>query len=118
MVSTIVSAQAHIAVENIELKYKNSQDTIYELPLSLESVANKVVNIKDYLDVAVFPEKANNYTIEWKISGNVTYTDEEYYKSIKTISTIPNRAKKSPLRRHSWTKTATKRRPTRRARWL
>ena len=55
MVSTIVSAQAHIAVENIELKYKNSQDTIYELPLSLESVANKVVNIKDYLDVAVFP---------------------------------------------------------------
>lgn len=57
MVSTIVSAQAHIAVENIELKYKNSQDTIYELPLSLESVANKVVNIKDYLDVAVFPEK-------------------------------------------------------------
>lgn len=82
MVSTIVSAQAHIAVENIELKYKNSQDTIYELPLSLESVANKVVNIKDYLDVAVFPEKANNYTIEWKISGNVTYTDEEYYKKV------------------------------------
>lgn len=83
MVSTIVSAQAHIAVENIELKYKNSQDTIYELPLSLESVANKVVNIKDYLDVAVFPEKANNYTIEWKISGDVTYTDEEYYKKYR-----------------------------------
>lgn len=83
MVSTIVSAQAHIAVENIELKYKNSQDTIYELPLSLESVANKVVNIKDYLDVAVFPENANNYTIEWKISGDVTYTDEEYYKKYR-----------------------------------
>ena len=83
MVSTIVSAQAHIAVENIELKYKDTQDTIYELPLSLENVANKVVNIKDYLDVAVYPEKANNYTIEWKISGDVTYTDEEYYKKYK-----------------------------------
>lgn len=83
MVSTIVSAQAHIAVEEIQLKYKDSQDTIYELPLSLENVANKVVNIKDYLDVAVFPEKANNYTIEWKISGDITYTDEEYYKKYK-----------------------------------
>ena len=29
MVSTIVSAQAHIAVENIELKYKDSDDNIY-----------------------------------------------------------------------------------------
>ena len=28
MVSTIVSAQAHIAVENIELKYKNSHDRV------------------------------------------------------------------------------------------
>lgn len=94
MVSTIVSAQAHIAVENIELKYKNSQDTIYELPLSLESVANKVVNIKDYLDVAVFPEKANNYTIEWKISGNVTYTDEEYYKKYKNYLDNPESSEK------------------------
>lgn len=94
MVSTIVSAQAHIAVENIELKYKNSQDTIYELPLSLESVANKVVNIKDYLDVAVFPEKANNYTIEWKISGDVTYTDEEYYKKYKNYLDNPESSEK------------------------
>ena len=60
MVSSIVSAQAHIAVENIELKYKDSDNTIYELPLNIENVANKVVNLNDYLDVVVFPQKANN----------------------------------------------------------
>ena len=79
MVSTIVSAQAHVAVENIELKYKDSESTIYELSLTLEEVANKTINLKDYLDVVVYPQKANNYTIEWTISGDVTYTDEEYY---------------------------------------
>lgn len=78
MVSSIVSAQAHIAVENIELKYKNSDSTIYELTLDLENVAAKEVNLNDYLDVVVSPQKANNYTIEWKISGDITYTDTEY----------------------------------------
>ena len=94
MVSTIVSAQAHIAVENIELKYKDSENTIYELPLSLEEVANKTINLKDYLDVVVYPQKANNYTIEWTISGDVTYTDEEYYALYKKYLENPDSGEK------------------------
>lgn len=94
MVSSIVSAQAHIAVENIELKYKDSDNTIYELPLNLSNVADKVVNLKDYLDVVVSPEKANNYTIEWKISGDVTYTDSEYEKKYNQYVNNPSSSAK------------------------
>ena len=94
MVSSIVSAQAHIAVENIELKYKDSDSTIYELPLNLASVADKEVNLKDYLNVVVSPQKANNYTIEWKISGDVTYTDEEYYNKYKNYVENPSSSAK------------------------
>ena len=90
MVSTIVSAQAHVAVENIELKYKDSESTIYELSLTLEEVANKTINLKDYLDVVVYPQKANNYTIEWTISGDVTYTDDEYYDLYKKYLEDPD----------------------------
>ncbi len=90
MVSSIVSTQAHIAVENIELKYKNSDSTIYELSLNLENVADKEVNLNDYFDVVVSPKKANNYTIEWKISDDIFYTDSEYEK--KHIQYVNNPA--------------------------
>ena len=94
MVSSIVSAQAHIAVENIELKYKDSDNTIYELPLNIENVANKVVNLNDYLDVVVFPQKANNYTIEWKISDDIMYTDSEYEKKYNQYVNNPSSSAK------------------------
>lgn len=94
MVSSIVSAQAHIAVENIELKYKDSDNTIYELPLNIENVANKVVNLNDYLDVVVFPQKANNYTIEWKISDDIIYTDSEYEKKYNQYVKNPSSSAK------------------------
>lgn len=94
MVSSIVSAQAHIAVENIELKYKDSDNTIYELPLNLENVADKVINLKDYLNVVVSPQKANNYTIEWKISGDITYTDGEYENKYNQYKNDPSSSAK------------------------
>ena len=94
MVSSIVSAQAHIAVENIELKYKDSDNTIYELPLNFKDVADKVVNLKDYLDVVVSPQKANNYTIEWKISGDISYTDSEYENKYKQYINNPSSSAK------------------------
>lgn len=109
MVSTIVSAQAHVAVENIELKYKDSESTIYELSLTLEEVANKTINLKDYLDVVVYPQKANNYTIEWTISGDVTYTDEEYYDLYKKYLEDPDSYEGYILRQRSLTKTASSR---------
>ncbi len=94
MVSSIVSAQAHIAVENIELKYKNSDRTIYELTLDLKNVAGKEVNLNDYLDVVVSPQKANNYTIEWKISGDIIYTNTEYEEEYNQYINNPSSSAK------------------------
>lgn len=42
MVSTIVSAQAHIAVENIELKYKNSKIPYMNCPFLLKAWQTKL----------------------------------------------------------------------------
>ncbi len=78
MVSSIVSLQAWIAVDDIELTYKGQQAEAETLSYSLDNVKNKTLNIYDYVDVKVYPEKAKNYTIEWRVTGTIYYTDTEY----------------------------------------
>ncbi len=78
MVSSIISMQAWISVEDIQLTEKWSERTAENISLSLDGIQGKPISIYDYVNVKVLPEKANKYTIEWKIDGNVTYTDEEY----------------------------------------
>ena len=78
MVSNIISMQAWISVEDIQLTEKWSERTAENISLSLDGIQGKTISIYDYVNVKVLPEKANKYTIEWKIDGNVTYTDEEY----------------------------------------
>ena len=78
LVSNIISIQAWISVENVSLHYKGSETVADDISFSFENVANKTISFYDFLDVKVLPEKANNYTIEWHITGDVTYTDEEY----------------------------------------
>lgn len=78
LVSNIISIQAWISVENVSLHYKGSETVADDISFSFENVANKTISFYDFLDVKVMPEKANNYTIEWHITGDVTYTDEEY----------------------------------------
>ena len=76
LVSVIVSVNAHIAVEDLQLRYKDSDKTIYTLQISFDDVAN--INIYNYVDAKVYPEKATNKTVEWQIVGDVSYTDENY----------------------------------------
>ena len=78
MVSSIVSLQAWIAVDSIELTYKGSDVEAENIKYSLDEVANKTLNIYDYVDVKVYPEKAKNYSVEWRISGDVSYTDDKH----------------------------------------
>lgn len=79
LVSVIVSVNAHIAVEDLQLRYKDSDKTIYTLQISFDDVAN--INIYNYVDAKVYPEKATNKTVEWQIVGDVSYTDENYEAS-------------------------------------
>ena len=76
LVSVIVSVNAHIAVEDLQLKYKDSDKTIYDLQIPFDEVAN--INIYNYVDAKVYPEKATNKTVEWQIVGDVSYTDDNY----------------------------------------
>lgn len=77
MVSSIVTRDAWIAVEDIEVYYKNTQTVADNLSLNLTSVEKSFM---DYFDVKVLPEKANRYTLNWEIVGNIVYTDEDYEK--------------------------------------
>lgn len=79
LVSVIVSVNAHIAVEDLQLRYKDSDKTIYTLQIPFDEVAN--INIYNYVDAKVYPEKATNKTVEWQIVGDVSYTDENYEAS-------------------------------------
>ena len=79
LVSVIVSVNAHIAVEDLQLRYKDSDKTIYTLQIPFDEVAN--INIYNYVDAKVYPEKATNKTVEWQIVGDISYTDENYEAS-------------------------------------
>ena len=79
LVSVIVSVNAHIAVEDLQLRHKDSERTVYDLQISLSDATN--VNIYDYVSVKILPEKATDKTVEWQIVGDVAYTDTEYEKN-------------------------------------
>lgn len=75
LVSVIVSVNAHIAVEDLQLLDKNGKQ-IYDLQIPFDEVSN--INIYNYLDAKIYPEKATDKTVEWQIVGDVAYTDVQY----------------------------------------
>ena len=78
LVSVIVSVNAHIAVEDLQLLDKNGKQ-IYDLQIPFDEVSN--INIYNYLDAKIYPEKATDKTVEWQIVGDVAYTDVQYEAS-------------------------------------
>ena len=78
MVSNIVALQAHISVEDIFLRLKSTGEDAYDISLSFDSIRQKTFSITDYIDVVVYPQRANNYTLEYELSGDILYTDVEY----------------------------------------
>lgn len=77
LVSTIVSAQAWIAVEDMNVYFKNTSTIADSLELKLEEV-NDIKSFYDYFYVKVLPERANRYSVTWAITGDITYSDEDY----------------------------------------
>ncbi len=80
LVSTIISLQAWIAVEDMQIYYKDTQEVAEFLELKLTQT-DEIQSFEDYFDVEVMPEKANRYTISWQITGEITYTHKEYEDS-------------------------------------
>lgn len=78
MVSNIVALQAHISVEDVVLRLKSTGEDAYDISLSFDSIRQKTFSITDYIDVVVYPQRANNYTLEYELSGDILYTDVEY----------------------------------------
>lgn len=77
LVTNIVSLNAHIAVEDLQLTYKGTQNVAYFISIPINEGA---VNLYDFIDVNVYPNKATNKTVEWQIAGDIEYTDEDYEK--------------------------------------
>ncbi len=80
IVSSFLSLQAWVAVEDLTIKYKDSGSSVRNLGFELKDIAGVEHSFLDFVDVVVMPEKANRYTIEWKIK-NIVCTDEEYKQS-------------------------------------
>lgn len=74
LVTNIVSLNAHIAVEDLQLTYKGTQNTAYLIPIQIQGE----ICLYDYVDAKIYPEQATDKTIEWQIAGDVKYTDTKY----------------------------------------
>jgi len=73
-ITNIVSTAAIIPVESITFSIKSGEDSIV---FDLNNLGTNNVNIYDYIDVEVLPEKATDATISWSIA-DVRYLDEDY----------------------------------------
>lgn len=66
LVTSFVSTQAYIGVESVSM----DRDTVQIFWSDVKEDANSryIVNLNDYINVTVLPERATNKTIEWQIS--------------------------------------------------
>ena len=79
LVTNLLQLQVWIAVEDMAVTLKDTETEANELKLYIDVGDNAEYDLHDWVNVEVFPEKANNYTIEWSIS-NLIYSDEDYQK--------------------------------------
>lgn len=66
LVTSFVSTQAYIGVESVSM----DRDTVQIFWSDVEEDENGryIVNLNDYINVTVLPERATNKTVEWQIS--------------------------------------------------
>lgn len=81
MVSTILSVQAWVAVEDLTVTINGGEDS---LVLNFSELKGQKQNFYDYIDVKVYPDKANRYTIEWMISDGLVCHDLDYANRYQT----------------------------------
>lgn len=78
LATNILVANAHIAVEKLTIKNLQTNEEAFDLSFQLDDVKAGTIDLLQYVYVDIYPRYANSYTLEWRISGNVTYTDEKY----------------------------------------
>ena len=79
-VSNFLKIAAWIAVDDISVVYKDDQNQEADsITLVFDSKVS-LHDMNDFVKVKVFPEYANRYSIEWRISGDVECIDKEYEK--------------------------------------
>ncbi len=77
LVTNLLQLQVWIAVEDMMVTQKATGLEAEELDLYIDVGDNTVYDLYEWVEVAVFPEKANRYTIEWSMS-NLKCSDDEY----------------------------------------
>lgn len=72
LVTSFVSTQAYIGVESVSM----DRDTVQIFWSDVEEDENGryIVNLNDYINVTVLPERATNKTVEWQIQGDIEVT--------------------------------------------
>jgi len=76
-VSNLLQIAAWIAVDDIAVIDKVTGLEAENITVEFSGSSIKQ-NFTDYVTVKVFPEYANRYTVEWRISGDIVCTDELY----------------------------------------
>lgn len=79
LVTNIVSLNAHIAVEDLQLTHKDTQNTAYSISIPIQGD----ICLYDFIDAKISPAQATDKTIEWQIAGDVRYTDTRYEEDYK-----------------------------------
>lgn len=76
-VTNIVSVSAYIAVESVNVSVKSDEGSVM---LDFASLAGGIVNLNDYIDVEIMPQRATNKTVEWSII-DIICLDSDYEES-------------------------------------
>ena len=77
-VSNFLKIAAWIAVDDISVVHTEDQSQEAESITVVLNPQQLIYDVNDYVKVKVFPEYANRYAIEWRISGDVECFDKEY----------------------------------------
>lgn len=71
-VTSFVSTQTYIGVESVSLDKETVQILFSEI--TPDENGRYIVNLNDYINVTVMPERATNKIVEWRIQGDVDVT--------------------------------------------
>lgn len=72
LVTSFVSIQASIGVESVSMDRDTVQ--IFWSDVKEDENGRYIVNLNDYINVTVLPERATNKTVEWQIQGDIEVT--------------------------------------------
>lgn len=83
-VTNFISTSAYIAVDDVVLYQRGTKQVADSITVVLGSDSKgSTYDIEELIDVDIMPKRANQYSKNWSISGNITCMDEEYEADYK-----------------------------------